>query len=112
MRSRSVEGVAGGGRGRGRHVGRPDVINAHTPVPFMVDMVTWAAGRLPVVITYHAATLLKPGSAMMSLLIRGCGGLAGCRGRCSPRWCGAGTSARLLSPCPGWDTSRLVMMKL
>ena len=50
---------------------RPDVINAHTPVPFMVDMVTWAAGRLPVVITYHAATLLKPGSAMMSLLIRG-----------------------------------------
>ena len=50
---------------------RPDVINAHTPVPFMVDMVTWAAGRLPVVVTYHAATLLKPGSAWMSLLIRG-----------------------------------------
>ena len=50
---------------------RPDVINAHTPVPFMVDMVTWAAGRLPVVVTYHAATLLKPGSALMSLVIRG-----------------------------------------
>lgn len=50
---------------------RPDVINAHTPVPFMVDMVTWAAGRRPVVVTYHAATLIKPGSALMSLLIRG-----------------------------------------
>jgi rhamnosyl/mannosyltransferase len=50
---------------------RPDVINAHTPVPFMVDMVTWAAGRLPVVVTYHAATLLKPGSALMRLLTRG-----------------------------------------
>ncbi len=50
---------------------RPDVINAHTPVPFMVDMVTLAAGRLPVVVTYHAATLIKPGSAFMSLLIRG-----------------------------------------
>jgi glycosyltransferase involved in cell wall biosynthesis len=50
---------------------RPDVINAHTPVPFMVDMVTWAAGRVPVIVTYHAASLLKPGSALMSTLIRG-----------------------------------------
>lgn len=50
---------------------QPDVINAHTPVPFMVDIVTWAAGRRPVVVTYHAATLLKPGSALMTLLIRG-----------------------------------------
>ena len=50
---------------------RPDVINAHTPVPFMVDLVTWAAGRRPVVVTYHAATLFKPGSALMTLLI-GC----------------------------------------
>ncbi len=50
---------------------RPDVINAHTPVPFMVDMVTWAAGRVPVVVTYHAATLIKPGSALMTILTRG-----------------------------------------
>ncbi len=50
---------------------QPDVINAHTPVPFMVDMVTWSAGRVPVVVTYHAATLLKPGSALMTLLTRG-----------------------------------------
>lgn len=44
---------------------QPDVINAHTPVPFMVDMVTLAAGRRPVVVTYHASTLFKPGSALM-----------------------------------------------
>jgi glycosyltransferase involved in cell wall biosynthesis len=50
---------------------RPDVINAHTPVPFMVDMVTWAAGRVPVVVTYHAATLIKPASALIRLLTRG-----------------------------------------
>lgn len=49
---------------------RPNVINAHTPVPFMVDAVSWAAGRTPVVVTYHAATLLKPGSVMMSLMTR------------------------------------------
>lgn len=54
---------------------QPDVINAHTPVPFMVDMVTWAAGRVPVVVTYHAATLIKPGSALMHVLIRGYLGL-------------------------------------
>jgi len=48
---------------------RPDVINAHTPVPFMVDMVTWAAGRSPVVVTYHAATLFKPGSVLMTTVI-------------------------------------------
>jgi glycosyltransferase involved in cell wall biosynthesis len=46
---------------------RPDVINAHTPVPFMVDVVTMAAGRVPVVITYHAATLLKPSGLAMRL---------------------------------------------
>jgi glycosyltransferase involved in cell wall biosynthesis len=50
---------------------RPDVINAHTPVPFMVDMATWAAGRRPVVVTYHAATLFKPGSALMTAAITG-----------------------------------------
>jgi glycosyltransferase involved in cell wall biosynthesis len=49
---------------------RPDVINAHTPVPFMVEMVTLAAGRCPVVVTYHAATLIKPGSLFMSLITR------------------------------------------
>jgi glycosyltransferase involved in cell wall biosynthesis len=44
---------------------QPDVINAHTPVPFMVDMVMLAAGRIPVVVTYHAATLFKPSGLVM-----------------------------------------------
>jgi|ERR1700730_1036174 len=43
---------------------RPDIVNAHTPVPYMVDMVTLAAGRVPVVVTYHAATLFKPGGGL------------------------------------------------
>jgi glycosyltransferase involved in cell wall biosynthesis len=50
---------------------RPDVVNAHTPVPFMVDVVTWAAGKRPVAITYHAATLLKPDGLAMNLITRG-----------------------------------------
>ena len=50
---------------------QPDVINAHTPVPFMVDVVSWAAGRCPVVVTYHAATLFKPSSLMMKLITHG-----------------------------------------
>jgi rhamnosyl/mannosyltransferase len=49
---------------------RPDVINAHTPVPFMDDMVMLAAGRRPVAVTYHAATLIKPSGTLMSLLTR------------------------------------------
>jgi rhamnosyl/mannosyltransferase len=47
---------------------RPDVIDAHTPVPFMVDAVTLAAGRVPVVVTYHAATLFKPSGIAMRLV--------------------------------------------
>jgi glycosyltransferase involved in cell wall biosynthesis len=43
-------------------VERPDVINAHTPVVFMVDMVALAVGRRPFVVTYHASSLLKADS--------------------------------------------------
>jgi glycosyltransferase involved in cell wall biosynthesis len=32
---------------------RPDVINAHTPVPYISDMAVRAAGRVPTVVTYH-----------------------------------------------------------
>ncbi len=46
----------------------PDVINAHTPVPFMVDMVTLVAGNIPVVVTYHAATLTKPASPLLAAI--------------------------------------------
>jgi rhamnosyl/mannosyltransferase len=47
---------------------RPDIVNAHTPVPFMVDMTMLAAGRLPVVVTYHAATLVRAGGLARRLV--------------------------------------------
>jgi glycosyltransferase involved in cell wall biosynthesis len=47
---------------------RPDVINAHTPVPYMVDIVSIAARQVPVIVTYHASTLLKKGGLLMYTL--------------------------------------------
>lgn len=32
---------------------RPDVINAHTPVPYLADMAQRASGSIPFVVTYH-----------------------------------------------------------
>jgi len=32
---------------------RPDVINAHTPVPYLADMAQRASGPIPFVLTYH-----------------------------------------------------------
>lgn len=47
---------------------QPDVINAHTPVPYMVDMTALVARRIPLVITYHAATLQKPASPLLAFV--------------------------------------------
>lgn len=50
---------------------RPDVVNAHAPVVFMVDAAALAVGRrLPFVVTYHAATLVKDGSPGIRLVTR------------------------------------------
>jgi glycosyltransferase involved in cell wall biosynthesis len=38
---------------------RPDVIDANAPVPYMADMIVLAAGRIPVVVTYHAGSMRK-----------------------------------------------------
>lgn len=38
---------------------KPDVINAHSPVPFMADMAFAARGNTKFVLTYHAGTLKK-----------------------------------------------------
>jgi glycosyltransferase involved in cell wall biosynthesis len=38
---------------------RPDVIDASAPVPYMADMMTLAAGRTPVVVTYHSGSMKK-----------------------------------------------------
>jgi glycosyltransferase involved in cell wall biosynthesis len=39
---------------------KPDIINAHAPVPYISDMAARAAGRIPFVLTYHN-DLTKPG---------------------------------------------------
>ena len=38
---------------------KPDVINVHAPVPTMALAATAAAGRTPVVVTYHAGSMKK-----------------------------------------------------
>jgi glycosyltransferase involved in cell wall biosynthesis len=50
---------------------RPDVLNAHAPVVFMVDMVALVAGRRPFVVTWHAATLRKPAAPLLAAITRG-----------------------------------------
>ena len=49
---------------------RPDVIHAHTPVPSMADAAALAAGKTPLVVTYHAATLQKAGSTLFNIVAR------------------------------------------
>jgi glycosyltransferase involved in cell wall biosynthesis len=50
---------------------RPDVLNAHGPGVFMVDVVAMVAGPLPFVITWHAATLDKPAAPALAAITRG-----------------------------------------
>jgi rhamnosyl/mannosyltransferase len=38
---------------------RPDLIHLHSPVPFLPDIAALAADRTPVVLTYHAGSMLK-----------------------------------------------------
>jgi glycosyltransferase involved in cell wall biosynthesis len=38
---------------------KPDVINAHAPVPFMSDIALRAKGNLPYILTYHAGSMKK-----------------------------------------------------
>ncbi len=48
---------------------RIDVIQAHSPVPFLADIATLAAGRRPVVLTYHSGSLAK-GSAILDPVLK------------------------------------------
>lgn len=47
---------------------QPDVINVHAPVVYMVDVVVRSAGHIPTVITWHAATLSKPASPVITAI--------------------------------------------
>jgi glycosyltransferase involved in cell wall biosynthesis len=49
---------------------KPDIILAHTPVPTMADAAALAAGKTPLVLFYHAATLKKGGSPIFNLVAR------------------------------------------
>lgn len=51
---------------------KPDVINAHSPVPGLADLAVRAAHKLniPSTLTYHAATLDKEGSVLFKIVAR------------------------------------------
>jgi glycosyltransferase involved in cell wall biosynthesis len=38
---------------------KPDIINAHQPVPFIGDLAALVSGSIPFVLTYHAGTMRK-----------------------------------------------------
>jgi glycosyltransferase involved in cell wall biosynthesis len=50
------------------HTLQPDLINVHAPVPSMALMAAMAAGRTPVVTTYHAGSM-KKGRFVLDLMI-------------------------------------------
>ncbi|HEV2402801.1 MAG TPA: glycosyltransferase [Candidatus Saccharimonadales bacterium] len=49
---------------------QPDVVNAHTPVPFLADMAARASKGTTFVLTNHAATLYKKDAPFANMVIR------------------------------------------
>lgn len=47
-----------------------DVVNAHSPVPYLADMAVLAAGRRPTVLTYHAGSLVKGVGGVVDAALR------------------------------------------
>ncbi|GAA1025126.1 MULTISPECIES: glycosyltransferase family 4 protein [Amycolatopsis] len=54
-----------------------DYLNVHTPVPGLADAATMVAGRIPVVVTYHAAALAKDGHPLFNTVARAYSGAEG-----------------------------------
>jgi rhamnosyl/mannosyltransferase len=48
---------------------RIDIVNAHTPVPFMAEAAALACGERPLVLTYHSGSMLK-NRPVVDVLIR------------------------------------------
>lgn len=48
---------------------KPNIINVHTPVPFIADITTIAAGNIPVIVTYHALNLYKYNFTFFNFII-------------------------------------------
>ncbi len=38
---------------------KPDIINAHSPVPFIADITALASNKIPYILTYHGSTMKK-----------------------------------------------------
>ena len=49
---------------------RVDVVNAHSPVPYLADMAILAAGRRPTVLTYHSGSLVKGAGGIVDMALR------------------------------------------
>jgi hypothetical protein len=48
---------------------KPDVINTHTPVPFISDVTARVCGDIPFILTYHAASLYKYKNPIFNIFI-------------------------------------------
>lgn len=49
---------------------KPDIINAHTPVPGIADITALAAGNIPFILTYHAFSLYKYNAPLFNVVIK------------------------------------------
>ena len=49
---------------------KPDVINAHTPVPFISDVTAMVCGNIPFILTYHTGSMMLKGKLLKDLLIK------------------------------------------
>ena len=47
---------------------KPDLINVHTPVPGISDIVIMSSGNTPTIFTIHAATFKKPGFMLFNIV--------------------------------------------
>jgi glycosyltransferase involved in cell wall biosynthesis len=47
---------------------KPDIINGHSPVPFISDITSLVAGKIPFITTYHSGSMIKEKSALNPLI--------------------------------------------
>lgn len=49
---------------------KPDVINAHTPVPYISDISAMVYGDFPFILTYHTGSMMLKGNLLIDFLIK------------------------------------------
>lgn len=47
---------------------RSEIINVHSPVPFISDITSLVAGNIPLITTYHSGSMIKPSSIWNPLI--------------------------------------------